>query len=158
MKNVFFRNFATFTLMVGLTTPTIALAEMVDAKGSANFDSLEAVDNDTLDTMRGGFVMGNGVTVDIGVQKASYVDGVLQVQNSFRVADVALLERTLGSTVSSGDLQNVSSSFGTLIQNNLDQKTIQNLTVIDVNVRNFSNLQTGFVESIRGLQDVQIVR
>ena len=158
MKNVFFRKFATFTLVVGLSTPAIAQVEMADAQASANFDTLEAVDNDTLDTMRGGFVTGNGVRVDIGVEKASYVDGVLQVQNSFKVADVALLERTFGATISSGDLQNVSSSFDTLIQNNLDQKTIQNLTVIDVNVKNFSNLQNGFVESIRGLQDVQIVR
>jgi hypothetical protein len=160
MKIVYFRTITItiFSLLVGVSTPGIGQAGMAETQDLANFEVLEAVDNTILDSMRGGFVTGNGVRLDIGVEKASYVDGVLQVQNAFRVEDIALLQQGFGGNVSASDLQNVSSAFNTLIQNNLDQKTIQNYTVIDVNVRNFGNLQNGFVESIRGLQDVQIVR
>lgn len=158
MKNVFFRNMAAFALVVGVSLPAIGQVEMTDARNSANFEALEAVDNAILDSVRGGFVTANGVRFDIGIEKASFIDGILQVQNTFRVEDIALFGKGLGSTVSSGDLQNVFSAFNTLIQNNLDQKTIQNLTVIDVNVRNFGNLQNSFVESISGLQDLQVVR
>jgi hypothetical protein len=147
MKTVFFRNnISAIVFLVVVSAPGVGHSELTQAPDSANFETLEAVNNDVLDEMRGGFVTGNGVRLDVGVEKASYVDGVLQVQNAFRVEDVALLEKGFGGNVSISDLQNVSSAFNTVIQNNLDQKTIQNLTVID------------FVESIRGLQDLQIVR
>jgi hypothetical protein len=159
MKTVFFRNnISAIVFLVVVSAPGVGHSELTQAPDSANFETLEAVNNDVLDEMRGGFVTGNGVRLDVGVEKASYVDGVLQVQNAFRVEDVALLEKGFGGNVSISDLQNVSSAFNTVIQNNLDQKTIQNLTVIDVNVRDIGNLQNGFVESIRGLQDLQIVR
>jgi hypothetical protein len=158
MKNIVVRNITAFVFLVAVFATGAGHAELTDARESANFETLEAVDNDVLDNMRGGFVTGNGVRLDVGVEKASYVDGVLQVQNAFRLDDIALLEKGFGGNVSISDLQNVSSAFNTVIQNNLDQKTIQNLTVIDVNVRNIGNIQNGFVESIRGLQDLQIVR
>jgi hypothetical protein len=158
MKIEIFRDIAIFTLLISASTTGMGQVEMTGNSESANFEALEAVDNAILDDMRGGFVTGDGVRLDVGVQKASYVDGMLQVQNSFRAEDVALLENGFGGNITAGDLQNVTSAFSTLIQNNLDQKTIQNFTVIDVNVRNFGNLQTGFVEAIRGLQDVHTIR
>lgn len=159
MKMVFIRNVATFTLMSTLFTSGILQAEVtVNSEIVADFNGMAAVDNVTLETMRGGFVAGNGVRFDIGIEKASYVDGVLQVQNSFKAEDLALLNTGLGISVNSANLENVSSVFNTLIQNNLDQKTIQNFTVIDVTVRNFSQLQNSTVESIRGMQDLQVIR
>jgi hypothetical protein len=159
MKNLIFRIIATFAILIGVFKPELGKAEMPSQLPSMpNFEVLEAVDNQILDDMRGGFMTATGVRLDIGVEKASYVDGVLQVQNAFRMDDVAVLGKGHGGGVSANDLQNISSALNTVIQNNLDQKTIQNFTVIDVNVRNFANFHNGFVDSIRGLQDLQVVR
>lgn len=142
-----------------LLATACCLVQIVQAQNVVepeNFEKLQAVENTVLETMRGGFITPDGVKFDIGVQKANFIDGILQVQNSFRADDIAWTGK--GANVSQSDLQNMASAFNTVIQNNLDQKTIQNLTVIDVNVKNIGNLQNGFVESMRNLQDLQAFR
>jgi hypothetical protein len=157
MNTFLFKNMVILAFLVIVSAPGIGFAE-VTGKELATFEVMEAVDNDVLDSMRGGFMAANGVRLDIGVEKASYVDGVLQVQNAFRLEDIDIQGKGFGASVSPNELQNISSALNTVIQNNLDQKTVQNLTVIDVNVNNFTNLRNGFVDSIRGLQDIQVVR
>ena len=158
METVFFRNVVVYALLAGTSASAIGQIDTTVAQDSTNFEVLEAVDNEVLDTMRGGFVTADGVRFDIGVEKTSFIDGVLQVQNTFRAEDVSLIQKEFGGTVSSGDLQNVASAFNTVIQNNLDQKTIQNFTIIDVNVKNIGNLQNNFVESMRSVQDLQLFK
>lgn len=154
MKIAIFRK---FTLPIGLALLSPVQAELATGNNQPSFEFLQAVDNETLDGMRGGFVTG-GAKLDIGIEKASYVDGVLQVQNSFRAEDLALFNTGSGVSLKPSDMENISSSLNTLIQNNLDQKRIENFTVIDVNVRNFSSIQNSTIESIRSLQDVQVLR
>ncbi len=124
-----------------------AVADISSAEDAQTFEDLEAVDNQVLDKMRGGFVSPEGIKVDVGVGKAIFVDGMLQLQDSFTANNIHFN----GKSVSAVELQNIDSNVQTIIQNNIDNKTIQSFTVVDVNVKNVG----GFLEAMRGLQDIR---
>lgn len=157
MKILCFSSVVAFVLLAGLCSPAIAQISTTQAQDAESFEQLEALDKAVLATMRGGFLTNDGVMMNIGVDKASFINGVLQAQSSFRVEDLSLIQKSFGGTVSSGDIHNAS-GFNTLVQNNLDQKTIQNFTIIDVNVKNIGNLQNGFIESMRNVQNLQLFK
>jgi hypothetical protein len=146
MNIIFFIKVLLFALMVGLPVAIFAQGDKSLLQHPQDFDNLRAVDDTLLDKMRGGFVSTEGIKFDVGVGKAIYVDGILQTQNSFALNNIHFN----GQAISAGNLQNISSDVKTIIQNNIDNKTIQNFTVLDVNVKNFG----GFMESMRNIQDI----
>ncbi|MEQ1529658.1 MAG: hypothetical protein ABL925_10100 [Methylococcales bacterium] len=150
MTTLCFRNVFLFGFMVFASRPLFAQMDLATAGETQVFETMQAVDNEVLDDMRGGFVSVDGIKFDIGVGKAIYIDGTLQLQNSFEASNIHFN----GNAVSSSDLQNITSEVKTIIQNSLDNKTIQNYTVLDVNIKNLG----GFVESIRGIQNINAVR
>ena len=142
------------SLLAGISSHTLAQGKPLVGHGEADFETLQAVDNEVLDEMRGGFVV-DGIKFDIGLQKLVYTDGILQAQNTFdNIGNLNLN----GNTLTARDVQNLTSTVNTLVQNHLDNKTIQALTVVDVNVKNIASLQGGFVEAMRGLQNIQLER
>lgn len=106
-----------------------------------------AVDDSTLDTMRGGFDFGAGLMVSFGIERAVTINGVLVTSTIINVGDLArvtpeqaalvnrqaaalnLVQNGPGSTssLSGVDL----SAPGTVIQNTLSNQHIQSQTVIN---------------------------
>jgi hypothetical protein len=147
MFTLVFKKALLFALIACASGSVVAKSNMLPDSDSLEFDGLQAVDNKVLDKMRGGFVSPEGVKFDLGVGKAIYVDGQLQLQNSFATNNVHFNEQA----ISTSNLDSVTSDVKTIIQNNIDNKTIQSFTVLDVNVKNFG----GFIESMRTIQDIR---
>ncbi|CAG7855879.1 hypothetical protein MCAMS1_00173 [biofilm metagenome] len=140
----------------------LCIAPVIDAKENSvlspdemEFEAVKLVDDSVLDEMRGGFTTLDGVTVNIGVGKAIFIDGVLQQQYSFNVDKVNLN----GTMVPVNGMPNIGESVTTILQNNLDNKQIQNFTVIDVAVRNLPpNFNQQALESTRDVQDMRAIQ
>lgn len=152
MATLLIRN-VLFLLVAAFFGIALAQGKPLGNQDDPNFEVLQAVDNKVLDKMRGGFVV-DGVKFDIGMQKVVYADGILQAQNSYDgIGNISLN----GTSISGREIQNLT-SLNTFIQNNLDNRTIQALNVVDVNVKNIGGLQNGFIEAMRGLQNIQLER
>ena len=106
------------------------------------FPAWLAVGEDELDAIRGGFLFSNGVQVDIGIQKAAFVNGIEQFQTQIAVSEGVqsriLNEATSVLQVGTGNVLNGLEMTGgsTFIQNRLDNQLIGNFTVVDVRIRN----------------------
>ncbi|MDQ3061219.1 MAG: hypothetical protein M3R45_17185 [Pseudomonadota bacterium] len=105
-----------------------------------------AASNHTLDQLRGGFSLGQGLVVSFGVSRAVYINGELVTSTSFQVNDLSqlsaaqaavlaqqlpsqaqLVQNGPGNTLAPGALM---APFATYIQNTLNDQTIRNQTVI----------------------------
>ena len=120
-------------------------------------DDLLMVDNRKLDSMRGGFSTGEGFDVSFGFAQTGSLNGVDQYTNSFKIDSMAsgladvdfsnmnsvLLQNGSGNFVSSGVLDSLSDSFGTVIQNTLDDQLISTTTVYDIDLHNVSDAIQG---------------
>jgi hypothetical protein len=102
-----------------------------------------------LDTVRGGFDLGNGLEASFGIERAVYVDGELVSYTSVNIPDIAhittqqaaALASALGTVnvqIGPGNSFNPSSmgqtAGATVIQNTLNNQTIRNLTTLNVAV------------------------
>jgi len=107
--------------------------------------------------MRGGFSTGEGFDVSFGFAQTGSLNGVDQYTNSFKIDSMAsgladvdfsnmnsvLLQNGSGNFVSSGVLDSLSDSFGTVIQNTLDDQLISTTTVYDIDLHNVSDAIQG---------------
>lgn len=115
-------------------------------KAPAERTAWMTVGDTTLEAMRGGFDLGGGLMVSFGISRAITVNGVLLAATTFNVPDVAritpvqaaALERQMNSAnlVQVGPNNSVTSvaslpAAGTVVQNTLDNQTIQTRTLID---------------------------
>jgi Na+-translocating ferredoxin:NAD+ oxidoreductase RnfE subunit len=130
------------------------------AAGRAAADSTlwTAVEDSTLDAMRGGFDFGNGLTVSFGIERAVYINGALVTSTTLNVGDLArvtpehaalvnrqaaamnLVQNGPGNltTLSSGDLARP----GTVIQNTLNNQQIQSQTIINATSNSLGLMKT----------------
>jgi hypothetical protein len=126
------------------------------------FELASSVDDGVLDSMRGGFVTTEGIKLDLGFQRSTVVDGVTEIQNAFHIQNIDVQGRDLARTISTGDMANITSAMHSVIQNNLDNKTIQINTQLDLTVKSLDivQLQNGLLnaESINGIRNVQVLR
>jgi hypothetical protein len=143
-------------IMLVLTTLWIATAHPIVRAGDFlvviveqphfyNTDTI-AVPDTWLDKIRGGFDSGNGVMISFGIERATYINGVLKTSTSFnlppnllsagavikgRVAaeNFTVIQNGAGNTdkahTAPGELQ------GTFIQNSLDNQAIRATTTIN---------------------------
>ncbi len=123
---------------------------------SSEFEGTQALDNIELDKMRGGFVSPEGIKFDLGISTSVYVDKVHQIENSFTANNI----HYTGNSISASNLQNINSYVQTIIQNNLDNKTIQISTNIDLIIKNFSSSLPALRsnQEIRAIQNIQVLR
>ena len=117
------------------------------------------VDNSELDSLRGGFSIGDGLDVSFGFEQSGSIDGVEQFRNNFSVGSMAtglsdvdmsnmnpvLLQNGSGNYVSASVLDALSSSFGNIIQNTLDDQVISTTTVLDFSLQNIPGTLQGLV-------------
>lgn len=138
------------------TTGTTAAIADENIFSTYTYDSL-VVDTAELDSMRGGFSVGEGLDVAFGFTQTGSVNGVDQFSNSFKIDSVGsglgnvdmsnmnsvLLQNGSGNIVSSGVLNSLSDTFGNVIQNTLDDQVISTTTVFDISLQNVSGTLQG---------------
>jgi len=128
----------------------------MDELGDATLASLESpVDAGELQETRAGFVLNNGVHIDFAVTRLTSVDGLDQLHTITNMPQglgaAALGQISAGQAGNARVLSpNVGSTFS-VIQNNLDNQRILDVTTIDVGIRNFGLRSTNFIpQSLQG--------
>jgi len=105
-----------------------------------------AVSDRTLDRQRGGFDLGGGLVATFGIMRSVYINGELVTQTSLNLGQLSALTPEqagrLGQQMAALNLvqngpgnsvgANVGGSYGTVIQNTLNNQAIRSETVIDV--------------------------
>ena len=154
--SVFFKKLPIFLLITIVWVDGFAQGTMPSFQDSFDFDGLQALDNKVLDKMRGGYQSPEGIKVDFGVGKAIVIDGVVQPQYTYNVDTI----NVGGNTINVGNLQDITAAVKTVIQNNLDNKTIQNFTVLDINVKNLGGFMQAMqsLDNIKASQNIQALR
>ena len=115
-----------------------------------------------METARGGFQFSNGVQVDIGIDKAAYVNGVEQFRTHIDVSEGVrakiLNEATSVLQVGAGNaLQGLEIPAGsTFIQNTLDNQFLDNFTVVDVRIKNLDSIQRQPAAAFPSIEDFAI--
>lgn len=127
-----------------------------------NFPAWQAVGEDELEAVRGGFLFSNGVQVDIGIQKAAFVNGVEQFRTQIDVSEgvqsrilneaSSVLQVGPGNTLNGLEI----SGGSTFIQNTLDNQLLGNFTVVDVRIKNLDALRQQPVPAFPSIQDFAI--
>lgn len=110
------------------------------------FAQSDIVDDESLGQIRGGFVTSNGMVIDIGIVRETYVGGNIVDQVSYSSKGVAAKDfsgyqrhvqiNEIGESSVSGLDSTDLPSFVTVIQNSANNIAIQNLNVIDLEVSN----------------------
>lgn len=93
------------------------------------------VAEDTLNKMRAGFVLDNGMIVDIQLSKQIFVNGRPQAHTTFDSMDTRLV------TFAGKDAN-------TLLQNTLNNQVLSSLTEIDISVSNLAPVQQYLSQSV----------
>lgn len=133
-----------------LVAPFQAMSDIAsDIDGTGVSENYPPVDDYTLDDMRGGFLVAGGLEISFSIERAVMIDGELV---SRTMIEVPRAEAAVGSPADAVTIP--LSGFMTLIQNSLDFKTIENLTIIDLEV---SNLRSIAVASFGAMLTDQIV-
>ncbi|ANQ86192.1 hypothetical protein dqs_3164 [Azoarcus olearius] len=116
-----------------------------------------AVDEATLDTLRGGFETPSGLRVSFGIERAVYVNGVLASVTTVNLAElgnlvgrgVALNEGATVAVIQNGPNGLLSSTglangaLATVIQNSLDNQSMRAITTINATVNSMEMLRSG---------------
>lgn len=115
------------------------------------------VDDVRLDTMRGGFDVGGGLTVSFGISRAISINGDLVATTSFTIPDASRLSQGQATALAAGlgdvklvqngpgntapALAGALTSGGTIIQNTLNDQAIKNVTTINASVNSLGLLR-----------------
>lgn len=120
-------------------------------------DSMVALDDDSLDQVRGGFeVQGSGLRFSFGIERALYINGELVATTVLTPLDqqmmsggtrVEMLANGTLNVVQNGPGNGVSAQVGrdmsaTIIQNSLNDQRIQNVTTINAAINSMQVLRT----------------
>jgi hypothetical protein len=159
---------------VGIALDTAAPAEPSTPRASPFGSTRLAMNEGALDQVRGGFTSDNGLRVSFGIERAVYINGSLVTTTSLNVSDlgaisagrgttdlsaagsVAIIQSGTGNTFLPGTL--AAGSFGTVIQNTLNDQKVQALTTINATVNSLSilksmnmqsNLRNAMIDSLR---------
>lgn len=117
-----------------------------------------AVDDEHLDTMRGGFETASGLRVGFGIERVVYINGSLAASTRLYIPDVGRMTRddarALAAMVGSVtwirngpgntfDPATMATTYGaTVIQNTLDNQVIRNQITIDAAVNTLQDFKT----------------
>lgn len=136
----------------------IALA----AEDSNSFHANEwtPLSNQALDDLRGGFDVGQALTVSFGIVRSVTINGDLVTQTSFNLPDITKINAEQVRIASlaiaeTGVVQKSELPTSTVIQNTLNNQTIETLTVINTGVNSLGllksiNTQTTLKDALLG--------
>jgi hypothetical protein len=139
------------------------------ARPSALGEGLIAVNERSLDKVRGGFDAGNGLQISFGIERAVYINGSLVTTTSLNVSDLGkvvggqaavtsavagssnltLIQNGAGNTFITGPVS--AATLGTVVQNTLNDQKIQSVTSINATVNSLQMVKAqNFEASMRG--------
>ena len=117
--------------------------------------------------LRGGFMTADGIEITIGYEQAAFINGILQTKLAL---DMSQLGHRNDANLA-GDLQPIriiqsgegnlapatlpTTGYLTLLQNSLDNQTLHNLTVLNIDIKNIPDMQFG---SLRNTINDQILK
>jgi hypothetical protein len=106
-------------------------------------DDWAAVDDSELALTRGGFDLGNGVLVSLGVERLVSINGTVVANTHFSIPDMTQL--------SAAEAQQASDTMAAvLVQNSLNDQAIRTQTTINTTVANLAMLKAiNFESSLR---------
>lgn len=119
---------------VFLTYFTLALSVFA-APSSDNIprDPLVPASDAELDAVRGGFILDNGMIINISIDRRVYQNGIETFSSHFESPqDLASLQAGTQNTES----QFVDSLLNSIIQNTMDNQLIETISKIDIELRN----------------------
>ncbi len=136
-KSSIFRLFVQAGLWLAvLVGPSVYADEILDITAQPS-DSWSRASDSELDQLRGGFALANGVNIDFSLHRLTTLNGEVVSSTSFRLPDDAFLFQNGGlnqAPVMTG------SALGSVIQNNVDNQVIKNMTDINIAVSNLKNM------------------
>ncbi|RKP56341.1 hypothetical protein D7S86_08040 [Pararobbsia silviterrae] len=143
--------------------PPIEIVSAAPGPRDASGEWTEArVSDANLDTMRGGFDIGDGLQVAFGIERAVFVNGQLVTTTSFNIPNIAqmtvpqaqMLAQALGTTtVVQNGAGNVAPNVitggaaATIVQNTLNNQTIKALTTINAAVNTLAQFKASNLQS-----------
>jgi hypothetical protein len=144
----------------GADAGTVAESQPAPAP-TPNFDVLATVDESTLDSLRGGFEAPGGLRMSFGIERAVFINGVLHSTTHLKLEDLGQVVATLppGATlavIQNGPGNSVATTLpanvlGTVIQNSLNDQTLQVVNKIDIKVNSAEMLRGALMQ--QSLQD-----
>lgn len=126
-----------------------AMAAAPDTPAPPAFTAFNAVDSDTLDEARGGFLAGDGLMVSLGLERLVSINGSVVERTELQLGDIGKLARgearlsteAVGELrlIQNGDVRTMAADAqnllgGTIIQNSLNDQLIRNQTSINATV------------------------
>lgn len=106
--------------------------------------SSEKVNEEGLDDIRGAYIASNGITIDFGFMTQTLVDGVIVSGNFFgqNPESSGQLVQISDNGISVKELEvGGLASFVTIIQNSSDNRLIQQLNMLDIDIKNFQGFR-----------------
>lgn len=118
---------AAIVIMTLLTAipPFVHADELVD---------LAQVEDRELAETRGGYQFPSGFEISFGIERAVYIDGVLQTLNTYNIPSLTSLFSNSSATSAAADVARLLAALPTVVQNSLNNKTISSLTTINATV------------------------
>ena len=125
------------------------------------YANLSTVGDGTLEEMRGGMSIGDDLDIAFGITQTGSVNGVEQYRSGFVIDDLnsdvssidltnmnaVLIQNGEGNFASPDVFDTLSSGFGGIIQNSLDDQVIATSTIYDVSIQNVSGALQGHAAS-----------
>jgi len=118
----------------------IAIPVLVVFSANIAADSLgswEKATDDELAEVRGGFMLANGVEVDFSFKRQILIDGEENYIMSYQLPKGALFD-----SVGLNDLAQSNALLSSVIQNNIDNRVISNITTFDVGLSGAREIAT----------------
>ncbi len=132
-------------LMVLVSSQSIAL-NVVSMPDTALAQDWVALDDPLLDTLRGGFDMGNGLRVSFGVMRSIAINGEQVSRTSFHVSDLKSITpdqaRSASNAIGQVSLVQPEMSGASIVQNSLNNQHISSLTEINTTVNSMGLIKT----------------
>jgi hypothetical protein len=142
-------------LLAGAAIAGHGLAGAPDPVSDLGFDPAQAVDPAALDDLRGGFDLGNGLAVSLGIERIVTINGNVLERSQLNLGDLGSLTsggkiaadaagqvRLIQNGVGNLDVNLGNGALGgTFIQNSLNDQLIRNQTIINASVNARGMLQ-----------------
>jgi len=142
--SVVFKDFLLLLTFSAMINPNLLLAaenEDVFFQQSSNRNQWHPVSDSKLASLRGGFILPNGVIVNISFDKKVFQNGVETFNSYFQSPEnIALV--TNGEFNIASELDN--DMIQSVIQNNLNNQTVTSINTINVDIQNLNNLRHAF--------------
>lgn len=112
-------------------------ADEIPNIAAQQFDNWSRASDSELDQLRGGFALANGVNVDFSLERLTTLNGAIISSTSFQLPGDAFLFQN--GALNQAPVM-TGAALGSVIQNNVDNQVIKNITDINIAVSNLKNM------------------